>query len=178
MKRGPYKGSKRWYFEKSFDKERFTKCVEESISVSEVLRKYGEKEKLYKIIQEKIIELDLDFTHFLGKGHNITGRHTGNYRKEPWADFLILNTKGFKRKTHIIKRALLEIGVKHECSECGLKQTWSKKKLALQLDHINGKSNDDRRENLRFLCPNCHSQTDTYYGRNIGNYEQGKIYEC
>ena len=42
-------------------------------------------------------------------------------------------------------------------------------KLTLQLDHINGINNDNRKENLRFLCPNCHSQTDTFAGRNLKN---------
>ena len=42
------------------------------------------------------------------------------------------------------------------------------KKLSLQLDHINGINNDHRIENLRFLCPNCHSQTETYAGKNKG----------
>ena len=53
----------------------------------------------------------------------------------------------------------------YECSECGISE-WNDKKLALHLDHINGKNGDHRLENLRFLCPNCHSQTDTYTGKN------------
>lgn len=43
---------------------------------------------------------------------------------------------------------------------------WLNKPISLQLDHINGINNDHRLENLRLLCPNCHSQTDTYCGRN------------
>lgn len=43
---------------------------------------------------------------------------------------------------------------------------WAGKPIVLHLDHINGVRNDNRLENLRWLCPNCHSQTDTYCGRN------------
>lgn len=64
-------------------------------------------------------------------------------------------------RRNIIKYGLLP----YECSECGISE-WNDKKLALHLDHINGKSGDHRLENLRFLCPNCHSQTDTYTGKN------------
>lgn len=49
---------------------------------------------------------------------------------------------------------------------CGLGETWEGKPLRLQLDHANGDNTDNREENLRLLCPNCHSQTETYYGRN------------
>lgn len=52
------------------------------------------------------------------------------------------------------------------CATCGLKPEWNGADLVLQLDHINGDCCDDRRSNLRWLCPNCHSQTDTYTGRN------------
>ena len=51
--------------------------------------------------------------------------------------------------------------------ECGISE-WLGNPLALQLDHINGVNNDHRLTNLRFLCPNCHSQTDTYAGKNMG----------
>ena len=56
--------------------------------------------------------------------------------------------------------------IKYECSGCGLGDEWNGRKISLHLDHINGVSGDHRLENLRFLCPNCHSQTKNYAGRN------------
>jgi 5-methylcytosine-specific restriction endonuclease McrA len=65
-------------------------------------------------------------------------------------------------KKTIIRDKLLP----YECQECGNTGEHLGKPLSLHLDHINGKNKDHRLENLRFLCPNCHSQTDTYCGRN------------
>lgn len=64
-------------------------------------------------------------------------------------------------KGRIIKGNLLE----YKCFKCFI-ELWQGETIVLELDHINGKNNDHRFENLRFLCPNCHSQTDTFRGRN------------
>lgn len=64
-------------------------------------------------------------------------------------------------KKKIIKNHLLQ----YKCDICGNDGTWNNLPLSLQLDHINGNNNDNRLENLRFLCPNCHSQTDTFSGK-------------
>jgi 5-methylcytosine-specific restriction endonuclease McrA len=64
-------------------------------------------------------------------------------------------------KQRIVKDDLL----KYNCAKCGL-DTWQGETIVLDLDHINGNNKDNRLENLRYLCPNCHSQTDTYKGRN------------
>lgn len=66
----------------------------------------------------------------------------------------------------LLKKRCLDNGwLKNECAICGQGPVWNGKPLTLQLDHINGKSNDHRIENLRILCPNCHTQTETYAGR-------------
>lgn len=65
-----------------------------------------------------------------------------------------------------IKRRLLEAGIlQNICQQCGL-DAWHGQPISMHLDHINGVRNDHRLANLRMLCPNCHSQTPTYGGKN------------
>lgn len=54
----------------------------------------------------------------------------------------------------------------YRCVECGLGDVWQGKPMTLHVDHIDGDPSDCRRQNLRFLCPNCHSQTATWAGSN------------
>jgi 5-methylcytosine-specific restriction endonuclease McrA len=86
-------------------------------------------------------------------------------------------------KDRIIKHKL----IKYECEICKNKGEWLGIKLSLQLEHKNGVNNDNRLENLTFLCPNCHSQTSTYSGKknkketkiNKNNYiRKDKYCEC
>lgn len=64
-----------------------------------------------------------------------------------------------------LKKILITSGRKYVCEECNLDE-WRGKKLTLQLEHIDGDSFNNSTENLKFLCPNCHSITDTYCGKN------------
>ncbi|MFE0046676.1 HNH endonuclease signature motif containing protein [Streptomyces albireticuli] len=64
-----------------------------------------------------------------------------------------------------LRRALLKTGAAESCAECGNGTVWKGEPLRLEVDHINGDWWDNRPENLRFLCPNCHAVTDTYRGR-------------
>ncbi len=68
------------------------------------------------------------------------------------------NTSGGQLKKIVLSQKLIE----YKCKICGCGNDWCDKILILQLDHINGIRNDNRLENLRFLCPNCHSQTETF----------------
>lgn len=65
-----------------------------------------------------------------------------------------------------LKKRLIKEGIKkNKCEICGIEE-WNGKHIAIQLDHIDGNSHNHRIENLRMTCPNCHSQTITYCGKN------------
>jgi 5-methylcytosine-specific restriction endonuclease McrA len=73
-----------------------------------------------------------------------------------------------RNRSHLKGRLLRAKLLQNRCQECGLVD-WRGRRLTMHLDHINGVKNDNRLENLRMLCPNCHSQTPTYSGRNVGS---------
>ena len=82
----------------------------------------------------------------------------------------LIFTENSKKTRYVAKKVILERNLlKYECSICGLLPIWNNSKLVLQLDHINGINDDHRLENLRFLCPNCHTQQDTYAAKNRFN---------
>ncbi len=86
-------------------------------------------------------------------------------RKIPMSEILVENSTYAR---HNLKRRLLEDSLlEYKCACCGNAGFHNNKPLVLQLDHINGINNDHRLENLRFLCPNCHTQQDTYAAKNI-----------
>ena len=68
---------------------------------------------------------------------------------------------------HIKKRVIQENMIPYICAECGIGPEWNGKPMPLIMDHINGKNNDNRLENLRFVCSNCDSQLPTYKSKNI-----------
>ena len=81
----------------------------------------------------------------------------------------ILEGKYPEYQTFKLKNRLIKEGIKeNKCENCGL-SSWLGKNINCELDHINGVSTDHRLENLQILCPNCHSQTDTFRAKNKKN---------
>ena len=84
---------------------------------------------------------------------------------------------GVRRTGQHLRDRLLSIGWKFVCAECGLLPEWNGKPLTLQVDHIDGDRFNNVLENLRFLCPNCHAQTETF-GRTKGTGIRYNYCEC
>lgn len=118
-------------------------------------------------IEGKLVSLQIETSHWLGQGHLKGKTHTWTVGRD-LKDILVehsdyLNTTSLKKK--LIKNNLLV----NKCYICELLPQWNDSPLVLQLDHINGDHRDNRLENLRLLCPNCHSQTATFCAKNKGN---------
>jgi Zn finger protein HypA/HybF involved in hydrogenase expression len=92
------------------------------------------------------------------------GDHTSIKEIIPIEDILVENSTYTNRAT--LKKRLINKGLLEYKCKCGNTGCWEGKKLSLQLEHKNGINNDNRIENLEFLCPNCHSQSDTFAGKN------------
>jgi len=96
---------------------------------------------------------------------NQSGKGTSKGRQYQTADILLGKYPNYK--TSVLKKRLVTEGILvYNCTSCGIGDEWNGNPIVLQLDHINGIHDDHRLENLRLLCPNCHSQTDTWCGRN------------
>jgi hypothetical protein len=146
--------------------EQLTEAVKQSRSVYEVSRNLGLKigGGQHLAIKRAIKELDLDTSHFTGKGwrkgRSLPFRPRRSLQEILVSDTLFGNTSYLKRR--LIKEGLLE----NRCYECGAPPEWRGRPLVHRLDHRNGDRTDNRLENLRLLCPNCDSQTPTFSGRN------------
>ncbi|WP_308280984.1 HNH endonuclease [Streptomyces monomycini] len=133
-----------------------------SHSTAEVVRRLG----IHPVggnqahIARRIAESGLDTTHFTS-----TPTHPRRPQR-PFADRLVLGSPSEGRLPgDRLRKALLRRGAREQCAMCGTGPEWNGKCLRLEVDHRNGDWWDNRPENLRLLCPNCHAVTDTYRGR-------------
>jgi hypothetical protein len=150
-----------------YSKELLEEIVKSSFSIAEVVRKLGLKQAggNHSHITQRISKYGIDNSHFLGSAARADSRHKPN--KLATSQILVYNRlDGRKESTKRLKRALLEAGVIEQCAICTLKPEWNGKPLVLQIDHIDGDWLNNRKENLRFLCPNCHTQTENFGVKN------------
>src|SRR5512137_2356140 len=140
------------------DDQRFIELTAQSTSTSNLVRLLGRAVggNNGRLVTEEIARLGLDTSHW----HKVS---RGNARLDPATIFVEHGT----HTTSNIKRVVLRHNlIPYVCALCGIGPEWNGKPLVLRLDHKNGTHDDHRLENLRFLCPNCDSQTDTYCGAN------------
>lgn len=143
--------------------EEFQQIIASTSSFTDACRKIGlsiNGSNGREQIKKRCLELNFSFEHFSSPKKDWT-----SHPKYDLEEILVENStyKSISRlKMRLINSGLLE----YKCEICGNEGKWNGKPLVLQLDHKNGKHNDHRLDNLRFLCPNCHSQTETYAGKN------------
>lgn len=134
-------------------------CCSEMCCKCEAVRKKNSEalKKAYETGERKILG-------FTKPEYQEKGRKT--YQKRAF-DFFLKNPKIFYT-SEVLKRNLLFSGRIEKCEICGISD-WNGEKLTFEIDHIDGDRLNNDLSNLRFLCPNCHSQTDTWRGRNINS---------
>jgi len=149
---------------RAWTEKQLISTVKKSISYRQVIKGLGLKPAggNYDQIKKYIKELKLEIKHFKGRGWNLGLKGIGK-PKIPLEKILVKNNsfQSFK-----LKKRLFAAKLKPEyCEECGWAEKTPDGYLPLELDHINGDHHDNRLENLRILCPNCHSLKPTHRGR-------------
>ncbi len=149
-----------------YTKELLEPIVSKSYSYTDVVRNLGLKLAGGSInhIKSRIVKFDISIKHFKRTSW-MKGKISPHRKKS--SDILIVLPEGSHRpKSHQLKRALIEEGVEYRCSRCNIDK-WQEEKITLDADHIDGDWKNNLKNNLRFLCPNCHSLTKNYKARNI-----------
>ena len=149
---------------RSWTTEKLIKSVKESLSYRQVIKKLGLRPTggNYSQIKKYIRENKLDTNHFKGRGWN-AGLHGIGKALIPLEKILVINSTF---QSYKLKKRLFAAKLKPQyCEQCGWAEKTETGYLPLELDHINGDHSDNRIENLRILCPNCHSLTPHQRGR-------------
>lgn len=150
---------------RSWTDEELAIAVAKSFSIRNVIKLLGlvPAGGNYKQINERILILNLNISHFTGAVWN-KGKNYQSKAARPIEEFLCI---GSKIGSHRLKRRLFHAGLKSPvCERCGWAEQSKDGRIPVELDHINGNHEDNRLENLQILCPNCHSLQPTHRGRN------------
>jgi 5-methylcytosine-specific restriction endonuclease McrA len=153
--------------ERRYTNEDLIEAIRTSLSMAEVLRKLNVRAAggNYATLRHRIKDLGIDTSHFTGAAW-LRGRKNPYVRHRDIEEILVKDST--YASTNNLRKRLINEGIfEHRCVSCGL-DTWLDNKIPLEIDHINGDRRDNRLDNLRLLCPNCHALTATYRGKNKG----------
>jgi len=142
-----------------YTKEVLQPIVQASANMYDVLRALGLRLAggNWCYVNKRIMGLGIDTSHFRRPAPRL------QTQKLDWKQVLVYDRRGGCRESqHVLKRSLLASGREERCAICDLGPAWQGKKLSLQIDHKDGDFLNNVPENLRFLCPNCHTQTGTF----------------
>lgn len=167
----------------------FTQLFIESTFKAELLRKiYGidfnssRNAGYYKILNSRLRKLGLVFTDSkAGMTHTVSSlKKRTESRARPIADYTRdLSKEDYSITSSKLKKKVLNLNLlENKCSVCSLPPIWQGKPITLQLDHIDGNHDNNDLNNLRIICPNCHSQTRNFAGKNIGVSKKLTHCEC
>jgi Zn finger protein HypA/HybF involved in hydrogenase expression len=146
-----------------YNQELLVEAVRTSKSIRQVLQKLSLREAggNYLTIKKKIEKNGLDTSHFTGKAWNF-GLKFKPLHAKPLHEILVANSEYQSHKLR--KRLIRENIFEAKCSNCNLKE-WLGLPIPLELEHIDGDRYNNRLENLKLLCPNCHALTATWRRR-------------
>lgn len=143
--------------------EEFLQIFNECSSIGEMLARFNLRNvgSNYRTLTTRLKAENITWEKFrqnIGKGKRFSPKYS--------LDRILIQNSTYSNTSSLKRKLIAENILSNECCICKQQPVWNGKKLTMVIDHINGVRSDNRIENLRLLCPNCNSQTDTFAGKN------------